>query len=177
MMQPAATPATVLSDAARTGTKMLTGGKSLGDLRDADVQIATTPKELVWNQDTVSLFRYRPLAEQRVNIPVLICYGPGEAAKQWMKDLYQQNELVRNEWALDGRRIDLGNIIMPVLNVYANDDHIIPPATSRALALKVGTKDYNELALPGGHVGVFVGNRSQTLFAPAVQSFLARHDR
>jgi poly-beta-hydroxyalkanoate depolymerase len=32
------------------------------------------------------------------------------------------------------------------------------------------------LALPGGHVGVFVGGRSQALFAPAVASFAERHD-
>jgi polyhydroxyalkanoate synthase len=102
---------------------------------------------------------------------------PGEAAKQWMKDLYQQNKLVRNEWSLDGRAVDLGQIRMPVLNVYAKDDHIIPPATSRALGPKVGTSDYTELALPGGHVGVFVGNRSQQLFAPAVADFVGRHDR
>jgi polyhydroxyalkanoate synthase len=101
---------------------------------------------------------------------------PGEAAKQWMKDLYQQNKLVRNEWELDGRRVDLRNLRMPILNVYAKDDHIIPPATSRALAGKVGTSDYTELALPGGHVGVFVGGRSQAQFAPAVASFVGRHD-
>ncbi len=59
---------------------------------------------------------------------------------------------------------------------YANDDHIIPPATSRALGGKMGRSDYTELALPGGHVGVFVGGRSQALFAPAVASFVGRHD-
>jgi polyhydroxyalkanoate synthase len=101
---------------------------------------------------------------------------PGEAAKQWMKDLYQQNKLVRNEWELDGRRVDLGNIQMPVLNVYAKDDHIIPPATSRALGPKLGSANYTELALPGGHIGVFVGGRSQALFAPAVFSFVEGHD-
>ena len=82
---------------------------------------------------------------------------PGEAAKQWLKDLYQDNKLVRNEWSLDERRVDLGAITMPVLNVYAKDDHIIPPATSQAIGPKLGTSDYTELALPGGHVGVFVG--------------------
>jgi len=102
---------------------------------------------------------------------------PGEAAKQWMKDLYQQNRLVRNEWELEGRLVDLGNITMPVLNVYAKDDHIIPPATSRPSARRLGTTDYTELALPGGHVGVFVGGRSQTLFAPAIYSFVERNDR
>ena len=101
---------------------------------------------------------------------------PGEAAKQWLKELYQQNQLVRSEWHLDGRRVDLSQIRMPVLNVFAKDDHIIPPATSRALGAKVGTSDYNELALPGGHVGVFVGGKSQKLFAPAVAAFLAKHD-
>jgi polyhydroxyalkanoate synthase len=359
-------PVTALSDAAKVGTRMLMGGQLLHGLRDADVQIATTAKDLVWSQDKVSLFHYRPLAEKRVNVPVLICYGlvgrwtmtdlqedrslvrnllnlgldlyvvdwgnpsradryltlddyilgyldavvseiarraavpkinvlgvceggvfataftalepdrvntliltitpidfhadtvdnrlghgfiniwtrslspedvdrlidangnlpgeflgaifnqmspmrsllkynldlleivddeqrlmnwlrmekwiadrpdhPGEAAKQWLKDLYQQNKLVRNEWELDGRRIDLRNIRMPVLNVYAKDDHIIPPATSRALGPMLGTTDYTELALPGGHVGVFVGGRSQALFAPAVSSFVAQHD-
>ena len=37
--------------------------------------------------------------------------------------------------------------------------------------------DYKELALPGGHVGVFVGGKSQKLLAPAVARFIGRHDR
>jgi polyhydroxyalkanoate synthase len=367
MAQTPSNPAAAMADAARIGTKMLTGGQLLGGLRNEDVQIATTPKDLVWQQDKVSLFQYRPLAEKRIGVPVLLCYGligrwtmtdlqddrslvrnllnlgidlyvvdwgnpsradryltlddyitgylgdcvseiarragmakvnllgiceggvfttayaalhpetvntltlaitpidfhadtvenrvghgfinlwvrsltaddvdrlidangnlpgefmgavfnlmtpmrsmlkynwdllevvddqkrllnwlrmekwiadrpdhPGEAAKQWLKDLYQQNKLVCNEWELDGRRVDLGAITMPVLNVYAKDDHIIPPATSRALGSKVHSSDYQELGLPGGHVGVFVGGKSQTLFAPGVAAFLARHDR
>ena len=102
---------------------------------------------------------------------------PGEAAKQWLKDLYQQNKLVKGELELGGQRVDLRRITMPVLNVYAKDDHIIPPATSRALGPLIGTKDYTELALPGGHVGVFVGGRSQKLFAPGVADWLAKHDQ
>ena len=101
---------------------------------------------------------------------------PGEAAKQWLKDLYQQNKLVNNQWELCGQRLDLAKISMPVLNIYAKDDHIIPPATSRALADKVGTQDYTELPLPGGHVGVFVGGRSQKLLAPGIAEWLAKRD-
>src|SRR3954467_15630339 len=80
------------------------------------------------------------------------------------------------EWELDGRRVDLRNLRMPVLNVYAKDDHIIPPATSRALGPILETGNYTELPLPGGHVGVFVGGRSQAMFAPAVASFAAKRD-
>lgn len=359
--------AQAVSEAAEVGKKMLTGTRMLDRLRDQDVQIATTPKDPVWQQDKVTLYRYRPLAEQTVKTPVLITYGlvgrwtmtdlqddrslvqnllrlgldlyvvdwgnpsradryltlddyicgyldgcvdemcrragvdkvnllgvceggaftvcyaalepervnaltltitpvdfhadtledrpghgfinlwtrsltpedvdrlieangnlpgefmgavfnqmtpvrtltkynvdllevvdderkllnwlrmekwiadrpdhPGEAAKQWLKDMYQQNKLVKGELELDGRRVDLSHITMPVLNVYAKDDHIIPPATSRALAGKVGTKEYQELGLPGGHVGVFVGGKSQKLFAPAVATFLTQHER
>ena len=60
-------------------------------------------------------------------------HHPGEAAKQWLKDLYQDNKLINGEFKLNGRTVDLGNITMPVLNVFAKDDHIIPPATSQAL--------------------------------------------
>ncbi|MBV8400989.1 MAG: class III poly(R)-hydroxyalkanoic acid synthase subunit PhaC [Acetobacteraceae bacterium] len=101
---------------------------------------------------------------------------PGEAAKQWLKDLYQQNKLIKNEFQLDGQHVDLGRITMPVLNVYAKEDHIIPPATSRALGGKIGTKDYTELALPGGHVGVFVGGRSQKMLGPGIADWLAKRD-
>ena len=100
-------------------------------------------------------------------------HHPGEAAKQWLKDLYQDNKLVNNAFTINSRRVDLRNIIMPVLNVFAKDDHIIPPATSQALGAKVGSKDYSELALPGGHVGVFVGGKSQALLGSGIAKWLA----
>ena len=103
-------------------------------------------------------------------------HHPGEAAKQWLKDLYQGNKLVKGELELGGRKVDLKNITMPVLNVFAKDDHIVPPATTQALKLCVGSKDYQELPLPGGHVGVFVGGKSQTLLAPGIANWLAEHD-
>ena len=103
-------------------------------------------------------------------------HHPGEAAKQWLKDLYQGNKLVKGELELGGRTVDLKNITMPVLNVFAKDDHIVPPATTQALKLCVGSKDYQELPLPGGHVGVFVGGKSQTLLAPGIANWLAEHD-
>ncbi len=64
---------------------------------------------------------------------------------------------------------------------YAKDDHIISPAISpaisRAIGSKLATSNYTELALSRGHVGVFVGGRSQKLLAPDVAAFLEKHDR
>jgi polyhydroxyalkanoate synthase len=99
---------------------------------------------------------------------------PGEAAKQWLKDLYQQNKLIKGEFELGGRRVDLKNIRMPVLNVFAQDDHIIPPKSSQALKECVGTQDYTELSLPGGHVGVFVSGKSQGILGKGIVEWLRK---
>ena len=109
MTQIGQSPATALTDAAKLGAKMLAGGQLLQRLRDADVQIATTPKDLVWSQDKVSLFHFRPLAEKRVAVPMLICYG---LVGRWtMTDLQEDRSLVRNllNLGLDLYVVDWGN--------------------------------------------------------------------
>jgi len=99
-------------------------------------------------------------------------HHPGEAAKQWLKDLYQQNKLVKNQFELGRRKVELANITMPVLNIYAKEDHIIPPQCSRALAECVGTDDYSEIGLGGGHVGVFVSGKSQGILGKGIVDWL-----
>jgi polyhydroxyalkanoate synthase len=97
---------------------------------------------------------------------------PGEAAKQWLKDLYQDNRLVKGEFRLGGEKVNLKRITMPVLNIFAEDDHIIPPKSTQALKPLVGTRDYTELALPGGHVGVFVSGKSQGVLGRNIHGWL-----
>jgi polyhydroxyalkanoate synthase len=100
---------------------------------------------------------------------------PGEAAKQWLKDLYQGNRLVKGEFMLGGEKVNLKKVTMPVLNVFAEDDHIIPPKSSQALKSHVGTRDYTELPLPGGHVGVFVSGKSQGILGKNIHGWLKAH--
>lgn len=93
---------------------------------------------------------------------------PGEVLRQWFKDLYQENKLIRNELVLGRRRVDLREITMPVLNIYATGDTIIPMACSKGMGEHFGTRDYTELAVPGGHIGTFVGNKAQKILAPTL---------
>jgi polyhydroxyalkanoate synthase len=97
---------------------------------------------------------------------------PGEAGKQWLKDLYQANQLVKGEFRLNGKVVDLKKVTMPVLNIFAQEDHIIPPRSSQALGPLIGTKDYTELPLPGGHVGVFVSGKSQGIVGKNIYGWL-----
>lgn len=101
---------------------------------------------------------------------------PGEAAKQWLQELYQDNQLINNTWQLGGRHVDLHNVTMPVFNIFALDDHIIPPATSKALGDKIGSTDYTELGLPGGHIGLFVSTKSQGIVGRGIVDWLADRD-
>ncbi len=101
---------------------------------------------------------------------------PGEVMRQWFKDLYQGNKLVKSELVLGGRRVDLNSIKMPVLNVYAVGDVVIPTTCSRGLDGVFGTKDYSELAVPGGHIGTFVGGKAQKVLAPSIAKWLKEHE-
>jgi polyhydroxyalkanoate synthase subunit PhaC len=93
---------------------------------------------------------------------------PGEVLRQWLKDLYQDNKLIRNELRLGNRTVDLRRITMPVLNIYATGDTIVPVACSSGVGNHFGTDDYTELAVPGGHIGTFVGGKAQKILAPSL---------
>jgi polyhydroxyalkanoate synthase len=61
---------------------------------------------------------------------------------------------------------------MPVLNIFALGDHIVPAACSQALGPRVGTADYTEVPLPSGHIGVFVSAKVQGLLGEKIMSWL-----
>ncbi|MEO5364249.1 MAG: class III poly(R)-hydroxyalkanoic acid synthase subunit PhaC [Magnetococcus sp. DMHC-8] len=96
----------------------------------------------------------------------------GEAFRQFIKDFYQRNGLVKGEVVIGGHRVDLKNISMPVFNVYATLDHLVPPAASKVLKELVGSADYSEFAFKGGHIGIYVSGRAQKEVPPAIADWL-----
>lgn len=100
----------------------------------------------------------------------------GECFRQFMKDLYQQNKLVKGELIIKGKKVNLKNITCPLLNIYATEDHLVPPAATIPLNDLVGSKDKTLYSFKGGHIGVFVGSKSQNELAPAVIEWLRKHD-
>jgi polyhydroxyalkanoate synthase len=100
----------------------------------------------------------------------------GECFRQFMKDLYQGNKLIKGELVVGFHKVSLKVVNMPVMNIYAAEDHLVPPAATIPLNDHVGTKDNELYKFPGGHIGVFVGARSQKELAPAVAKFLGNRD-
>lgn len=97
----------------------------------------------------------------------------GEAFRQFIKQFYQGNGFVNGGIEIDGEKVDLGFVDMPVLNIYAEQDHLVPPDASRALKKLVGTRDYSELSFKGGHIGIYVSGRAQREVPTAIHDWLA----
>jgi polyhydroxyalkanoate synthase subunit PhaC len=97
----------------------------------------------------------------------------GEAFRQFIQDFFQQNKLLRNEICIGDQAVDLKNITMPVLNVYATADHLVPPDASRALKGLTGSQDYSEVAFKGGHIGIYVSGKAQKEVPPAIGKWLS----
>jgi polyhydroxyalkanoate synthase len=55
-----------------------------------------------------------------------------------------------------------------VLNIFAEQDHLVPPDSSRALKSAVGSRDYTQIAFKGGHIGIYVSGRAQREVPPAI---------
>jgi len=80
--------------------------------------------------------------------------------------------LVKGTVKIGDNTVDLQNITIPVMNIYARDDHLVPPDSSKALGGCVSSKDYSELEFPGGHIGIYVSGKSQHMIPPAVGKWL-----
>jgi polyhydroxyalkanoate synthase len=90
--------------------------------------------------------------------------------------MYQQNKFVKGQFVLGGRAAKLENIDVPALTIYAKEDHIVPPATTKPIHEKISSTDKELMEFPGGHIGVFVGARAQSVLAPAIATWLKERD-
>jgi polyhydroxyalkanoate synthase len=100
----------------------------------------------------------------------------GEAFREFVKEFFQANKLVKGGLAIGGKPVDLARITQPVLNIYAEQDHLVPPDASRALGHHVGSAAYTELAFKGGHIGIYVSGRAQREVPPAIHRWLRERD-
>jgi polyhydroxyalkanoate synthase subunit PhaC len=96
----------------------------------------------------------------------------GEAYRQFMKDFYQSNKLIQGELEIGKKQVDLRKLCMPILNVYAEYDHLVPPASSLALEKYINSEDYTVLSFPVGHVGMYVSSKVQKKLPPALTNWL-----
>jgi polyhydroxyalkanoate synthase subunit PhaC len=81
------------------------------------------------------------------------------ALSQFVKWFYQENRLIHGTLRLGRRKVNLANIVQPVLNIYATRDHIVPARAATPLRRMIGSSDYTAFASDTGHIGIFASRR------------------
>lgn len=95
------------------------------------------------------------------NIPVA-----GETFRQFVKCLYQRNQLVKGEFRLGNERVDLKRITCPLLLLAAEFDHLVHPESTYGIIPHVSSQDIEKKEIHAGHVGLAVSSKAHKSFWP-----------
>lgn len=101
----------------------------------------------------------------------------GEAFREFNTRFFQGNGFVNGDAQVGDRAVKLRQVTMPILNIYAEQDHLVPPDASRALRELAGSDDYTELSFKGGHIGIYVSARAQQEVPQTIHDWLAARTR
>lgn len=98
----------------------------------------------------------------------------GEAYREFIKKCYQQNLLVKNKFTINGHKVELDNIRMPLLSIVAQYDHLVPKESSMGFNDLVPSKDKKMIMFPTGHIGLSVSSKTHAKMWPDVIEWLAK---
>lgn len=101
---------------------------------------------------------------------------PAATFRQFIEDCYKKNLLIQSKLELGGKRVNLKNLTMPLLNIYGKFDHLVPPEACDKLTKAVGSKDTEDICLDTGHIGIYVSSKCQKLFAPKIAEWLKERE-
>jgi polyhydroxyalkanoate synthase len=100
----------------------------------------------------------------------------GEAFRRFIKELYQENRLAKGTLEIDGKVVDLKKITMPILTICGDQDHIVPPESTKPFNDLVGSKDKELVSYPVGHIGMYVSSKSYHVIAPKIAEWLLKRE-
>ncbi len=100
---------------------------------------------------------------------------PGAAFRQWIREFYQQNRLVKGEIRLRGHQVELARITCPFISIAGKKDHICTPPQAEAIMQHAGSSDKEFLLLDAGHVGLLTGSDARKNLWPRLENWLESH--
>jgi polyhydroxyalkanoate synthase len=104
------------------------------------------------------------------NIPVA-----GETFREFVKCLYQRNQLVKGEFYLDGTLVDLKKIKCPLMLLAAEFDHLVFPESTFGIIPHVSSKNPHKQLIRAGHVGLAVSSKAHKTFWPEAAEWFIAH--
>ena len=98
----------------------------------------------------------------------------GDVYAQFVEEIYQENRLYRNELEIDGERVDITNIDMPVLQIVGQYDTLVPNEASLRFNDAVPV-DVTVVQYPIGHVGLSMAASTHRDVWPEVAEWFFEH--
>lgn len=96
----------------------------------------------------------------------------GRVAVEFATEFFKQNGLAKGTLNICGKSMDLSQLSLPILNIFGSKDHLVPPASSKALNRLVNSRSaYQELELKAGHIGAFVSQTSRNTLVSSLSQF------
>lgn len=97
----------------------------------------------------------------------------GTMAREFVETFYRRNVLAQGGLDIAGHRLTLSALRQPVLNIWARDDHLVPPAAARALSVLAPSADYTGMEIESGHIGALMSPRQVPRIADAIAGWIA----
>ena len=102
---------------------------------------------------------------------------PGGTFRQLYRAFHRENPFPPGGAVLDGHPYDPSSLALPLLNVSARDDGIVPPAASARLGALVPAARHASRTHPGGHYDLLSGRHAYTGLVPDLAAWLIEHAR
>jgi len=100
---------------------------------------------------------------------------PGKVFKEYITNVFQNNNLFNKKLKIAGKTVDLKNIKCPYLNLAAQLDHLVPVDSSKELNKYIGSEENVFEVIPGGHVGLAFEPMAQQVGWLKLLNWLKKH--
>jgi poly[(R)-3-hydroxyalkanoate] polymerase subunit PhaC len=103
---------------------------------------------------------------------------PDQAAYSFLELLtkfYQENQLILGRLYLANQKIDLNNLKIPIFNIMAKNDEIVPISSSKQLKKYIHPEYYYEKILKGGHISIYINKATTQYLAQTIISWLKKN--
>ena len=101
----------------------------------------------------------------------------GEVYREFIENFYQDNLFMENDLYLGDRHVDVADIDMPLLQIVAEYDHLVPPSSSVPFNDVVGSEDVTVIESPTGHIGLSVSSKAHEQVWPKACEWFAERSR
>lgn len=92
----------------------------------------------------------------------------------FIKYFYQDNSLLKGHFSIGGQPVRLQNLNLPLLNVVAEADTLVPPAASLILKEFIPPSVYQEHRYPTGHIGLYTHDDHRRSLALTLYRWISR---